>query len=462
MGKQLIYISMGFILVIFSIILIFVYQFKNDIFGVERVNKIKNLIKMSKSQKRRLLLISMLGISLIFLGVRAYNNRDEVTVVAKGASEYGIVEAKVDMVYKLEDLDTLYEIIERNYPFFDFSKRLNNKDWFDNKRVHKRLIKNTKNDAEFYLAIERILGEINDPNVRILSGYDYKWNYKNTYEHLLEVDDLNNFGLYGALRNPTVMYRYLFDGIEGIELYSQDNLETKVLIENELAYIRIEAMAGYDLLESDYNKIKLFLKDVEDYSKLIIDIRGNIGGKDEYWMELVGLLTDQPLEAQYYSFFKDGHRLEGDAYKVEGVTTIADLDEGILKDLPEELGKDFNFYKINNIKIDPLGEVNFKGKVYLLVDGKVNLQAENFASFAKDTGFATLVGEATGGNKVFENIPIVFLRNTKFAITYPRELVINSERKINMEMKTIPDIEVDPRVDEDFNKDKAIQAVIND
>ena len=258
------------------------------------------------------------------------------------------------------------------------------------------------------------------------------------------------------------MYRYLFEGIENTKLYSVDNLETKVLKDNEIAYMKIKAMAGFEELESDYNKMKIFLKDVEEYDKLIIDIRGNGGGEDDYWKGLVELLTDKPLEAKYYSFFKGGHRFDRDAYKVEGVTTIKQLDDEILKGFPEEIKTDFSFYKINDIKINPLDGINFKSKIYLLVDGDVNSQAENFASFAKDTSFATLVGETTGGNKVFEDIPIIYLRNSKFAVSYSRELGINADGTINMETKTTPNIEVNSTMDEDTNKDKAIQAVIKD
>ena len=205
-----------------------------------------------------------------------------------------------------------------------------------------------------------------------------------------------------------------------------------------------------------------FLKEVEDYDKLIIDIRGNQGGEDDYWKTLVELLTDRPVEATYYSFFKDGHRIDRDPYKVEGARTILELDEAVLNRFPEEIKEDFSFYKINHILINPTDVVDFKGKIYLLVDKDVNYQGENFAAFAQDTGFARLVGETTGGNSAFEDIPITYLRNSKFAFSYSRELVINTDGTINQETKTTPDIEVDATMESDFNNDKAIQAVIAD
>ena len=47
-------------------------------------------------------------------------------------------------------------------------------------------------------------------------------------------------------------------------------------------------------------------------------------------------------------------------------------------------------------------------------------------------------------------------------VQYSREMAMNEDGTINMETKTMPHIQVDPTLNEDFNKDKAIQAVIND
>ncbi len=429
---------------------------------------------MTRRQKRRLIGIILLVILTIFIIERIYNSRDEFQVTANDASYYGIVEAKLTTREKLKDFEYLYNVLEENYPFFEVNKRLHGIDWLENKGKYKRIIRNTKNDAEFLVAMERILGDLNDGYTNILEGEDFRKFFKSYYLSFAESENFKDFFWFDTFSSPYVMYRYQFDGnIENIQLYKEPVLKTDILIEDKIAYMKIRKMAGFDVAEEDYGKIKEFLKEVEDYEKLIIDIRGNDEGFDVYWENIVKLLIDKPLNAKYYAFFKDGHRYKYDPFRVQNLTTIQQLDEKVLYKFPEEVKTDFDFYKTYSIDINSLDadhnleenseeNIDFKGKIYLLVDRNVFSAAEKFASFAKDTGFATLVGEVTGGGRVFEEIPITFLPKSKFAVRYSRELGINQDGTINMETKTTPHIQVDPTPHEDFNKDKCIQAVIED
>ncbi len=421
---------------------------------------------MTSKQIKRIIAKVLIIIIVIIIIERLYNTRDEFHVEAEDASYYGFIEANLTTKEKLEDFEYLYGVLEQNYPFFKVNERLYGVDWLGNKRKYKRLIRNTKNDAEFYIAMDRILKDLNDGHTNIFDGKNFRAFYKMYYPYHSQIPFWDNVFL-----DPYVKNRYEFDGdLDSIVLYEEPVLETKVLIEDELAYMKIKKMAGdYDILAEDYIKIKEFLKGIEDYEKLIIDIRGNGGGNDTYWMNIVRLLIDEPLNIEYYAFFKDGHRYKYDPYKVQSVAPVKKLDKKTLGKFPEEIATDFDFYKTYSFHLSPWGisynpedYIDFKGKIYLLVDRKVFSSAENFASFAKDTGFATLVGETTKGAKDFEWIPITYLPKSKFAIRYSRTLVINSDGTINMETKTTPHIQVDPTPHDDFNKDKCIQAVIKD
>ncbi len=214
------------------------------------------------------------------------------------------------------------------------------------------------------------------------------------------------------------MERYDFDGnVEKIKLNPNSDfltshdevLETKVLIEDEVAYMKISSMS-YNHIKEDYKKVEAFLKEVEDYDKLIIDIRGNTGGFDDYWKNIVGFLIDDTLKVEYYSFYRGAYRDKYDLYAVPFSKPLAELDGENLDKFPAEVKEDFDYYTKNIVMVQPWDVLDFKGKVYLLVDRYVFSSAEKFASFAKDSGFATLIGEPTGGDRVFSEIPFAYLQ----------------------------------------------------
>lgn len=423
---------------------------------------------MTHREKRKIIVFVFLLIIIILGSIYMYNRRDELQADAKDASYYGIVEAKITTKEKLKDLDHIYEVLEDNYPFFAANERKGATYFLKNRRKHRRLIKNTKTDAEFLVAIEMILSQLNNPHTNILYRDDFTRRFKYRYKDLERKDQLELFPYYEALTSQYSLYRYTFDGdIEDIELYEKPNLELEKL-EDGIGYIRIKSMADFDLLEEDYIEIKNFLEGTKDFNKLIIDIRGNIGGQDTYWKNLVELLAKEPLEAKYYSLFKDGHRYDRDPYKVEDATVITNLDSSISNRLADGIKEEYDYYKEYPIRIEPLeageglGGLNFKGDIYLLVDGDVFAQGENFASFSKDTGFAKLVGERTGGNRIFEKVPIFDLKSTRFTVSYSRELGINEDGSINMVTGTEPDTKVEKNEDGSLSKKELIKAVIKD
>ncbi|WP_352420838.1 S41 family peptidase [Proteiniborus sp.] len=414
-----------------------------------------------RKEKIKRIIITVLAIAVSLITIeRLYNSRAEFQTTAKDATYYGILDAKYTSREKSKDFEFLHNLLEENYPFFRVNERLNNINWLENKNRYKRIIRNTENDAEYFVALNNILKELDDDNTYILTGDLYRRNYKHYFPNRREI-----------FHYERSIARYDFDGdIGNIQLDPNNNfifhngpvLETKVLIEDKLAYMKIEAMSYYHI-DEDYLKIKSFLKEVEDYDKLIIDIRGNSGGCDEYWTNIVQLLIDDVHSAEYYSFFKQNAKTVYDIFKVPSIYTIRDLDEKVLQQFPPEIKTDFNFYKINQVQIAPKENVKFRGKVYLLVDREVYSSAEKFAAFSKDTGFATLVGETTGGGMTFADVPMTYMPLSGFIVNYSRELVLNADGSINMETKTIPHMVVDDSIpNEDFNKDKCIQAVIED
>ncbi|SHI43911.1 S41 family peptidase [Lutispora thermophila] len=384
---------------------------------------------------------------------------EETAIAAEDAATYGIIETHMSTEEKLEDFYYMYKLLEDNYPFFNVNKRLYNVDWLKNKKKYEKMIKITKNDAEFFVAIDKILNDLNNPHTHVFNGNVYRSYYKHFYpdEH-------------PVLNYEKSMKRYGFDGnVENIGLDSDfdflatndEVLKTAILIENKVAYMKIDSMS-YNHIKEDYAKVEKFLKEVKDYEKLIIDIRGNTGGFDDYWKNIVGFLIDDTLKAEYYCFYRGNYRDKYDLYKVPLSKPIRKLDEEALRKFPSEVKEDYDYYTKNLVIVKPWNILDFKGKVYLLVDRYVFSSAEKFASFAKDSGFAILIGEPTGGDRVFAEIPFAYLPNSGLVIRFSAELGINNDGTINMETKTTPHIRVDATPNEDFTKDACIQAAIKD
>lgn len=135
-----------------------------------------------------------------------------------------------------------------------------------NKEKYKRIIRNTKNDAEFFVALEYILDDLNNKHVNVFSGYAYKIFYKTFYNYYSKyVDPYEYLSKYDIFSNPEVMHRYNFSGnIEKLEdtpiNVSDSGLETKILIEDKVAYMKIENMGHSSSTEEERTQIKSFQK----------------------------------------------------------------------------------------------------------------------------------------------------------------------------------------------------------
>jgi len=110
---------------------------------------------------------------------------------------------------------------------------------------------------------------------------------------------------------------------------------------------------------------------------------------------------------------------------------------------PEEYKWYFtDFYKYK-ISVNPDNSIKFKGKIFLLVDDFVFSSAESFASFAKASNFATLVGTNTGGDGIGSDPAIMVLPNSGLVIRFPIDMGINPDGTSNFEYRTQPDIYVE-------------------
>lgn len=235
---------------------------------------------------------------------------------------------------------------------------------------------------------------------------------------------------------------------------------TAIIEKDKLAYIMVESFSAFNV-EKDRAGIYEFYRDIKDYPYLIIDIRGNGGGSENYYTQnLVPPLIDRKLEADFYMAFRDGEYIKPFLTSRIIITkSIKNIPEGL--NYPEEIKSGFSAFLPSSREISPRDPVGFKGRIFLLVDDYVYSSAESFAAFAKAAGFATIVGTRTGGDGIGIDPAIFALPNSGLVIRFPLEMGLNPDGTSNEETSTEPDIYVEQTYEDFINYNEYKGGLIN-
>ena len=372
---------------------------------------------------------------------------------------------------KIEDFEYLYKSIEENYPFLEVNKRISGVDWLANKDRYLEWIERTKSDSEFLSILNSILAELNNKHTEMIKSKDTIQIFREIYSNsqgwqksqLRVLNDKKVLKRYGIEKERSVNNN---EGeINNTNEITGVNAVTKDIVDGEIGYISIPQMISYYKMDNDKKILDEYLEKINDYKALVIDIRGNGGGDSAYWMYLVSKIIDKPYTSGEYMFWKNGNlinkflnrslmRFTGNLEKVNT------LDKSELPNLPPEIDKFKYYYKVET-KIEPVDSINFKGNIYLLVDRGVYSSAEGFASFAKYSGFATLVGEKTAGDGLGSDPLLASLPNSGYVFRFSKDMGTTEDGTCNEEYKTTPHYEINRPVKElGFENDKAIQKVL--
>jgi len=217
---------------------------------------------------------------------------------------------------------------------------------------------------------------------------------------------------------------------------TQQLMHYQLYSEEKTGYLYIGHMK-YDPQE-DYEGLMQFYNAIAEYNYLIIDIRGNPGGNDYYWLENIAepLLKERVKSTIYHAYKKDGTYL--DAWRKEFGMVNRHSKKNMANLPPEVLNDEYKLYKrINRYK--PTTQVNFDGQIIVLTDWYVCSSSEAFAVFCKQTGFAKLYGTNTGGDGIGHQIYFA-LPNSKLVIEMSAAIGLNKDGFANEEFHTIPDI----------------------
>ncbi len=351
---------------------------------------------------------------------------------------------------KLEDFNKMYEVLKENYINFEVNRRVNGIDWPGNYEKYKNAVLETHTDIEFYEVIKDIIGDLNHGHAYVLPFNRYKYfvdiytqiaennpffeawleeltneNVKSNIDHWLEITQNNN-----DLSNDK-------NEKQNSDTVVSSNIYFKTTPDEKTAVLSIKSF-HFELIQKDHDSLLTIFSSLPEYDNFVIDIQGNPGGADTYWIYyLVPFISEKTHLWEFYLAFRNSSLVKYFYFDLFDATSTAPD----LPNLPPELIEwDVLFDKIS-MTITPNAEsINYSGNIYLLVDQEVSSAAESFAIFSKHTGFATVAGTKTAGHGLGRN-PILFsLPNSGLIINFQAFMGLNPDGSPNEETKTIPDI----------------------
>ena len=236
---------------------------------------------------------------------------------------------------------------------------------------------------------------------------------------------------------------------KGISVYVSDteNIITMAIEKDKTAYIKINSFAR-EYIEPDREVLYEFYNQIKDYDNLIIDIAENTGGSSYYWYtNIVMPNLKKDLVHTDYILYKITDQNKD--FVLETMTetdellTIDKLDKDIdTSNIPDNILQSANYFIKSTNQFSKQEPEMFKGKIWTLIGEKVYSSAETFSMFCKKTGFATLVGQTTGGNGMGGDPVIFALPYSKLIVRYDMSYGLNPDGTDNLTYGTTPDIKI--------------------
>ena len=224
------------------------------------------------------------------------------------------------------------------------------------------------------------------------------------------------------------------------------NLHTLILPGGTVGYLKIDSFpAPFEpQFQEDQESLLNFYETAADCTDLIIDLTDNSGGSELYWQQLLAApLTDRPLSCTNYALLADSennHPYIEDVFSPDELHPISELPD--LPNLEQDGIQAATHFVESTLSVEPAAErAPFHGRVWVLVGPAVYSASESFAVFCQETGFATLVGQQTGGDGIGALDPVFLqLPNSGILVQYTMMFGLNSDGSSSEEAGTTPDI----------------------
>ena len=371
----------------------------------------------------------------------------------------------------LEDLDHLYNILSANFPFFGVIYRSLGVDMHALYRETRQFIETTddiRSDLHFANIIDTrfiqpalsaghfnmLTDSVLQMHIEIFSNQVAGGSDQFLY-FMYELDNPATRALHGLtdenFKPPT-------PGTDSFAFANtSNNIEARVIEPDTIAYVNILQM-NHATMHLDREKLLNFFHYVSDFDHLIIDIRQNGGGDSRFFSDLViSPNISEPLGYYFYMLMMDGdhnRRLLSTWFGNwwDGITeypVFAPIDDDLLERLTYLNPNDANildlYWTWRGYIYPSQDEAIFGGKIWLLVSERNFSASEQAAAISRQAGFATLVGQTTGGDGIGINPLVVALPNTGVVVRYSSAYGTDPLGRNNQEFGTDPHVFNRPR-----------------
>ena len=361
---------------------------------------------------------------------------------------------------KIQDFDALCTLLDQHYPFWREAEQagLNRSELYQSAREE---IARTDTDIAYFKEIGQFLGEFQGlGHLSVLDGSMYRL-YLDTLDSgssLLSDREQDSIAMIrSVLESPEVQHTYSlldqshtgFRSTIGLKAEYQSGAEnsvpaaesfgitSEILADGNAAYLKIDsfALTGYEAAQAE---LENFFVEIRQVPNLIIDLRGNGGGSDRYWEDLLVRPNAARLlhsERWYLLNLTEETRAYLDTLGLTAQEISA------LPDNLQPAAEGFTHCVCGVTEFEPAPSP-YPGKIWVLVDEGVYSASENFAAFCKNTGFATLVGEPTGGDGGIADPMLFALPESGLVVRFSVFYGLNADGSGNEAAGTQPDYTV--------------------
>lgn len=222
----------------------------------------------------------------------------------------------------------------------------------------------------------------------------------------------------------------------------------KILEEGKIGYIKVPSFDSLHM-EKEIPQIQDFIKTHNSVENIIIDIRGNGGGSDNYWMS--AFVQPNIQETKYYSnyYLYSQAILENPLSKpfLKEIHPNLFTDKTKISELPQlsqlsPYASTFDYFTCQTREVRPeKNEIPYTGKFWVLMDERNASASASFIQFCKENQFATLVGKGDNGDNCNGDPFLLSLPHSGLIIRFDLFYGLNSDGSCNGVSGCKPDVE---------------------